>query len=377
MPNFVPISNLTSGLPHTFEDAPTIRHKAWAAGLDPAYWYPAEWDKNLAPGEVTEVKFWDTSVALFRGEDGTLGAVENRCAHRQVKLSRGEVKGCELMCSYHGWTYNCAGKLTEVGHEHFGGKMPAVTLRTYPVQVKYGLIWIFFGDPSLMEERPLPTIEVLEGDKPWVSVPLDFTIKCHPTAIINNVMDSTHVQSLHRKFTTRSMIYGNVASCETQGDTVRLKHNIKKLDEGGLLRWIVNPLKEPWQTAVYEYPYLVVSVGGVYKLWNFMRPIGPRETRLFLFPTAEGLRIPGTPWYTPAKVAKPFLGMAERFLARPLFVEDVWSSEAEQEGYDANHESRSIDPHPAIHPSYQLTVRKWEEHLARTRGVIISFRAGA
>ena len=160
------------------------------------------------------------------------------------------------------------------------------------------------------------------------------------------------------------MIYGKVTNCVAEGDTVTLTHDIE-LDRGGLLRWIVNPLKKPSQDAVYDYPYLIVSVGGVYKLCNFMLPVGPRETRLFLLPMAEALKIPGTPWSAPSKLAKPFLGIAERLLARPLFVEDVWSQEAEQQGYDAHHKARSIDPHPAIHPSYQLTVRKWEEHLAR------------
>lgn len=341
-----------------------MRHKAWAAGLDPAYWYPVEWDTAIAPGQVVEVTFWGTSVALFRGEDGTLSALENRCAHRQVKLSLGEVKGCELMCSYHGWTYACDGKLTKVGHEHFGGRMPNATLRTYPVQVKYGLIWVFFGDVSLMAERPIATVPELEGERPWIGTPIDFRIRCHPTAIINNVMDSTHVASLHRKFRTRSLIYGNVTSCESEGDTVSVKHNIS-LDPGGLLRWLVNPLKVPTQEAVYEYPFLRVSVGDVYKLWNFMLPSGPRETRLFLFPCTDRLKIPGTPWTTPAFLVEPFLGIARKLITRPLFEEDVWSSEAEQEGYDTHYQARSLDPHPAIHPSYQLTVRKWEEHLER------------
>jgi hypothetical protein len=34
------------------------------------------------------------TVALFRLSDGRLGAIENRCAHRQLKLSVGQVQGC-------------------------------------------------------------------------------------------------------------------------------------------------------------------------------------------------------------------------------------------------------------------------------------------
>ncbi len=270
------------------------------------------------------------------------------------------------MCSYHGWTYDCGGKLTKVGEGHSNRQAPKVTLRTYPVDVRYGLIWVFFGDKSLMAERPLPRIPVLDGAKPWVTTPLDYRIKCHPTAIVNNIMDSTHVQSLHRTFRTRSMIYGKVTGCESERDTVTVTHDIT-LNRGGILRWLLPPLKVPSQYAVYDYPYLRVSVGDVYKLWNFMLPMGPRELRLFIVPCADRLKIPGTPWEAPDFLIDPFTNIATRLLAHPLFFEDVWAMEAEQQGYDAHHDARSIDPHPAIQPSYELTVRKWEEHLARER----------
>jgi phenylpropionate dioxygenase-like ring-hydroxylating dioxygenase large terminal subunit len=49
------------------------------------------------------------TVALFRLSDGRLGAIENRCAHRQLKLSVGQVQGCTLTCRYHGWAYVVCG----------------------------------------------------------------------------------------------------------------------------------------------------------------------------------------------------------------------------------------------------------------------------
>ena len=39
---------------------------------------------------------------------------------------------------------------------------------------------------------------------------------------------------------------------------------------------------------------------------------------------------------------------------------------AEQQGYDTHHAAPAVDLHPAIRPCYQLTVRKWQEHLARS-----------
>lgn len=363
-PSLPPVGHVEPRGPYSFEDAPSPRHKAWAAGFDPSYWYPVAWSTEIGAGKVQEVMFQGTSVAVFRAQDGSLGALENRCAHRQVKLSLGDVRGCAVRCSYHGWTYEQDGTLSRVGHEHFGGRMPKVRLTSFPVQERYGLIWVFFGDEALLEERPLPRIDHLEGDAPWNCVPIDFDLRCHPTAIINNVMDSTHVATLHRTFRTRSLNYGPVTRCETVGDSVHLEHDIE-LDKGGLLRWLVNPLKVPKQHSEYRYPYMVVTVGEVYQLWNLFLPMGPRRCRLFLLPLSEGVRVPGTSWSPPQAILKPFLSMAKRYLVEPLFTEDVWSFEAEQQGYDAYFGKPAIDPHPAIAPSYRLTVRKWREHLER------------
>ena len=106
--------------PPTFFEAHNRRQRARAAGLNPNYWYAVEHDKALTPGSVREVKFWGESIALFKGQDGTLSAIEDRCAHRQVKLSMGDVDGCNLVCMYHGWTYDGNGKVVEIPHELFG-----------------------------------------------------------------------------------------------------------------------------------------------------------------------------------------------------------------------------------------------------------------
>src|SRR5271170_4498333 len=105
--------------PPSFSGAHNQREKARAAGLHPDHWYAVEYDNRVSAGQVVEVKFWGLSVALFRGIDGVLRALENRCAHRHVRLSIGQVTGCRLTCAYHGWSYDTDGRLVEVPHELF------------------------------------------------------------------------------------------------------------------------------------------------------------------------------------------------------------------------------------------------------------------
>ena len=46
---------------------------------------------------------YELDIEFVRPEAGRVFALEDRCAHRQVKLSAGVVAGCTVRCGYHGW----------------------------------------------------------------------------------------------------------------------------------------------------------------------------------------------------------------------------------------------------------------------------------
>ena len=121
-------------------EAANLRQQARAVGMNPDYWYAVEEVRNVKPGAVTEVVFWKQSIALFRDEDGSFHAVENRCLHRQVKLSLGEVEGCRLVCGYHGWRYDEDGNVVDIPDLFGRTQVPRLSVRSYPVQVRYGLV---------------------------------------------------------------------------------------------------------------------------------------------------------------------------------------------------------------------------------------------
>ena len=146
-------------------------------------------------------EFWGRGIALFRGsEDGMVRAIEDRCAHRQVKLSLGEVHGCELTCPYHGWTYGGDGRLVTIPHELFGRNVSKVKIASYPV--KHPL------RPDLdLSRRPGPRRHDPDARDPRDRGPYalglgrtqDFTWDAHHSMIIENVSDFTHAH-LHRKY---------------------------------------------------------------------------------------------------------------------------------------------------------------------------------
>jgi phenylpropionate dioxygenase-like ring-hydroxylating dioxygenase large terminal subunit len=353
-----------AGSPPRFEEAHNRRQKARAAGLHPDYWYAVAQDRHLKPGQVMEVVFWKRAIALFRTHDGKLGAIEDRCAHRQVKLSLGEVQGCHLVCAYHGWSYNAEGRVVEIPHDLFGRPMPNFRVPPFPVKVRYGLIWIFPGDPALAEQRAIPDIPELEGESRWACVPLEFTWRAHHSMIVDNVSDFTHAH-LHRKY--KPFLGSNLKRCEAQGDKVFVSYDT--LVGAGPISGLFVDRRRVNTNSIdlcYEYPYQWSNTGGRIRHWLFLLPVDERTTRVFFLFYFDALKIPFTPLRIPQSVLSFFLKIANRALIRPLLSQDGWIIEEEQLAYEKHFDAPLAELNPAVNLFQDLTIRRWQEHLDQT-----------
>ncbi|MCA9662007.1 MAG: aromatic ring-hydroxylating dioxygenase subunit alpha [Myxococcales bacterium] len=350
------------GRPPTFAEAKNRRQKVRAAGLDPNYWYPVLQSRELGRGEVKEVVFWRRSYALYRGDDGKVAAVENRCAHRQLKLSVGHVKGCNVVCPYHGWEYDREGHLAHVPHDLFGKKMPNIKLGHQPVVERYGLVWVFFGDPARAGERAIPTIPELEGADAWGHVIADFEWRAHHSMIIDNVSDFTHAY-LHRKF--RPFEDATLKKLETVGDRVYVSYDTK-VGRGPISGLFVDRDKVNTNAMdlCYEYPYQWSNTDDKIKHYCFVLPIDEQTTRAFFLFYFKAFKVPGLPIGLPRWAMDPLLRIAKHTLVGPLLQEDGDAVEAEQEGYNEHWQAPIAELNPAVHEFQALTIRKWEEYLA-------------
>jgi phenylpropionate dioxygenase-like ring-hydroxylating dioxygenase large terminal subunit len=350
--------------PPTFEEAKNKRQKVRSAGLDPNHWYAVEHDRALARGQVRETKFWGDSVALFRDDKGVVHAVENRCAHRQLKLSVGNVIGDKLVCAYHGWEYGGDGKLCTVPHDLFGHKMPSCKLRSYPVRIRYGLIWVFFGDESRAATTPMPEIPELEGPAPWACVPVDFIWRAHHSMIIDNVSDFTHAY-LHRKYQPFSND-SKLTKLESFDDKVTLSYDTK-VGYGKISGLFVDrkSVDTSSMDLAYEYPYQWSNTDDQIKHWLFVLPMDEKTTRTFFLFYFKEFKVPFTPLHIPRRLMTPFLRISNELLVKPLLRQDLYAVEAEQEGWEKHFEEPITEMSPAVHAFQALTIKKWEDYLAR------------
>src|SRR5882672_2326372 len=107
-------------------------------------WYVAAWDHEVTR-ELRAVRIIGDGVVLYRTEAGDPVALEDACPHRKLPLSMGRLVGDELECGYHGMVFDRAGSCTRIP----GVKRvpPSVCVRGYPAVSRYGLVWVWMGDP--------------------------------------------------------------------------------------------------------------------------------------------------------------------------------------------------------------------------------------
>ena len=308
------------------------------------------------------VVWWKTSIAIYRDDAGNVSALEDRCAHRQLPLSCGRVEGSRLVCQYHGWKYDGAGRCVEISHELGKGrdKLPKIGIRSYPVKERYGLIWVFPGDPALAESVPLPEVPELSGPKPWPVIPIEITIGAHFSMIVENVCDFNHAY-LHRN--KEPFVDPKLVEYRRVGDTINVTYQtsfgkslIARLasENGGkgldrIKLW-------------YQYPYQGSDILGKYLHWLFMLPIDEKTTRCFFLFLFGPIEIPFLRWTIPRPLKPLALKLANMLYVEPLLAEDKWVLEAEQVGFDRHADRPMIELNPAVIEFQKLTLEKAREY---------------
>lgn len=164
--------------------------------IHPDHWYPLAWSHEVKRGKLLGVHFAGDPIVLARTESGAVFALEDRCAHRQVPLHAGVVTGESIRCGYHGWTYDCAGGQC-IDVPYLGRERLPNGVRAYPCREVQGLIFVFPGDASLADTRPLPPLASV-ADPGYLTRRFGREVKCHYSFMHENLMDMNH-QFLHRR----------------------------------------------------------------------------------------------------------------------------------------------------------------------------------
>jgi phenylpropionate dioxygenase-like ring-hydroxylating dioxygenase large terminal subunit len=100
------------------------------------HWHPVLLSRNLKKQPVS-VRLLGQEIALFRTAEGKIGALEDLCPHRRMRLGLGKVVGERLQCRYHGWTFSCEGQ----GESPGTPKLHAC-VKKFDVLERHGAVWV-------------------------------------------------------------------------------------------------------------------------------------------------------------------------------------------------------------------------------------------
>ncbi len=335
-----------------------VQNKVREVGINPNYWYAVGWADGLKIGEIIPVVIWSSAIAIYRDEFGQIHALEDACPHKGIALHQGKVINCNLACAYHGWEFNSEGDCVNIPYLPKTQKLPRAQARSYPVEEKHNLIWIFPGDPALAEVCELPDIPEL-SQKEWLMVPLTARFQAHFSICNENTMDVFH-GFLHQKLQGWfDPVLVNLRETET---TVCADYQVSY--RGWIAKFLGLSEQADQITTLpvavhYQYPNYYTTLQGVSSLYLFRLPVSATESRsfaLFFFK----IRLP----QSILKSLQPILQkLLRRFVLKKFLAQDIEMIESEQRTYLANPERRYVEINPAIIAIQRLIVRQYEQFL--------------
>lgn len=335
----------------------TFRNAVREVGINADHWYAVAWAKDVRLGQVLPVTVWQQAIALYRDTQGGLHALEDICPHKGVALHRGQVQGDRLACAYHGWEFNGQGDCVRIPYLPEGQKLPCARAHSFPVQEKYGLVWLFPGDPALATTRPLPEMPEFDSSI-WLMVPITARFQAHFSICNENTMDVFHGY-LHRNL--QGWFDPVLLKLQETEDAIRADYRVSY--RGPLTKFLgLSDQGDRVTTRTisiqYRYPHYSSSLEGVSSLYLMRLPVGPLESRSFALFFLK-IRLPQ--W-----ILRPLRPLLQFLVLHLLFMrflsQDIEMIESEQRTYLANPQRRYVEINPAIVALQRLIIRQYEQY---------------
>lgn len=160
------------------------------------YWQPVALTEELNTDRpVVPVRVLGEDLVLFRNDDGSLGLIDRRCAHRGADLSLGRLEDGGLRCYFHGWLFSAGGSCLDTPAEPDDSKLKAkVRITSYPVRECNGIVWGFLGQG---EPPELPALDCFVAPEEFTFAFKGY-LDCNWLQALEVGIDPAHASYLHR-----------------------------------------------------------------------------------------------------------------------------------------------------------------------------------
>ena len=155
-------------------------------------WYWACKSSEIKIGKTKHLNFLGKELAVYRGADNIVRAIDAYCPHMGAHLAEGKVDGKGIRCFFHHWKFDEEGALVDIPCR----KKLGITakIKKYPVEEKYNTIWIYTGERPANPVHFIPELENIPLQSSFGNA---YTKKCHPNVVMINAIDAHHFASVH------------------------------------------------------------------------------------------------------------------------------------------------------------------------------------
>lgn len=163
----------------------------------PNQWYAIHSARDVG-AEPLGVRRMGVDLVLFRGRDGRIACLRDRCPHKGVKLSRGSVRDGHLQCAYHGFRYDTDGQCVRMPVIGAAGRIPkTMCTPSYIVRERFGLVWLWWGEARAEDALPAIRMWPVFERPSRADAELSWEQPVHYTRYVESLTEGYHVPYVH------------------------------------------------------------------------------------------------------------------------------------------------------------------------------------
>jgi phenylpropionate dioxygenase-like ring-hydroxylating dioxygenase large terminal subunit len=233
------------------------------------FWYPVMPETHLGEAPIGFTLLGE-KIVLWKTADGGVACLKDRCCHRTAKLSLGYVEEGNVVCGYHGWTFDAEGVCVRVPQQPEQSVPRKARVPAYRTALRYGYVWVALDEP-LTDIPFLP-----EAETPGFRQVHQFyeTWDIGALRLMENSFDAAHVAFVHRgtfgdvqnpKITVREIVEQPFGFSYTTITEVKVRGEVAKQAVGEAGATTTRNIDSQWfmpfvRRAAIRYPHGLVHV---------------------------------------------------------------------------------------------------------------------
>ena len=161
-------------------------------------WYGAGLSADFKARDLQSHVIAGKPIVLWRDDDGTVVAFDDRCVHKRMQLSAGRfLDDGTVECAYHGLCYDSTGTCVKIPSQPGQPISSKAKLKPHRLVEQDGIVWLWPGDPDKIGNYRPPRSPEIDSDD-WVTVSSErLPVGANYRLLIENLLDITHFYPLH------------------------------------------------------------------------------------------------------------------------------------------------------------------------------------